>query len=111
MGTSVRCELAIYEGEIVLAVVVGMGEGCLQLVALEVDDVVMDIVANLALQKVIQTFLGIEGLLVECEGESLVQVGVVPQPLFYKIEVEGILAEKLLVRHKLDEYTVALLGA
>ena len=111
MGTAVRCVLAVHKREIGLAVVPGVGECNLYLVAAEIDNIVLNVLADLALQKVVQSFVGIEGLLVEGECEPLVQVGVVPQPLLHKVEVEGIFPEKLFVRHKFDEHAVPLLGA
>ena len=53
VGTAVRCVLAVHEGEIGLAVVPGMGEGYLQLIALVIDYIVLDVLAHFALQKVI----------------------------------------------------------
>ena len=101
--------LAVDEGEVLLAVVVRVREGELDLVAPPISDIVQRGVADLRVEEVVEAVLGGEVGAVEGEGEAGVEVGVVPHPLLDELRVVGVVAEDLAVGSELDEGAVALL--
>ena len=70
VGAAHRGVLAVDEGPVLLAVVGAVGEGDLDVLALEMDDRVERLAAQVLLQQVLQAVLRLEGLAVEREGEA-----------------------------------------
>ena len=108
MRASVGSPLAVDEGEVLLAVVVGVREGELDLVPAPIADVVQRGVADLRVQQVVEAVPGGEVGAVEGEREPGVEVGVVPHPLLDEFRVIGIIAEDLPVGGELDQGAVGL---
>src|SRR5258708_6829744 len=103
--------LAVDERPVFLAVVVAVGEGDLDVLALEVDDGVERLAAELLGQEVLEAVLRFERLAVEREGEAAVEEGVVPEHVLDELHaILEVLAEELLVGGEGDDGAVALLG-
>jgi hypothetical protein len=99
-----RGVLAVDERVVFLAVVRAVREGDLDVLALEVDDRVERLAAEVLLEQVLQAVLGLERLAVEGEREAAVEEGVVPEHVLDELGAElEVLAEERLVRRELDE--------
>jgi len=106
VGAAVGGILAVDERKIVLAVVVGMGEGDLELLALVVAELVDVVLAHLGVEKVQESVLRHVFLAVEVQDETGVEVGIVPDALFEEFEVEREIVEEFAVRNEFDEGAV-----
>jgi hypothetical protein len=103
--------LAVDEGPVFLAVVLAVGDGDLDVLALEVDDGVEGLAGEFLGEEVLQAVLRLEGFAVEREGEAAVEEGVVPEHVLDELGAElEVLAEELLVGRELDEGAGAVLG-
>ena len=94
--------LAVDEGVIFLAVLVGMGEGYFDVLALEVDDVVEALAGHVVLQQVLQAVAREDALSVVDEGQSRVEVGVVAQQVLHELVLEAEADEQRVVRLEVD---------
>ena len=94
--------LAVDEGVIFLAVLVGMGESYFDVLALEVDDVVEALAGHVVLQQVLQAVAREDALSVVDEGQSRVEVGVVAQQVLHELVLEAEADEQRVVRLEVD---------
>ena len=100
--------LAVDVREVGLAVAGCVCEGELHLASLVVDDRVQHLVADVLAQKVEKAVLAPYGLPVVLDGETGVQIGVVPQPLLDEVVVERVVGEYLGIGCERDERAVRL---
>ena len=111
MGSAVACVLSVDIGEIGLAAeLTGMGEGELDHLPPVVDYLVNAVVLDLFLQKVQKSVLALEDPLVVIKGQARVQVAVIVQSLCDEVIIERVGAEDLLIRDKLSQCPVGLVG-
>ena len=108
VGPAVGGVLAVHEGEERLAVIGGVREGKLDVLALVVRGLVEDVLPHLGLQEVQQAVFGNEALLVEDQTQAAVQAGVVPHAAFDVVGLEGVFPEDLLIGQELDIGAVRL---
>ena len=94
--------LAVDEGIIFLAVLVGMGEGYFDVLAFQVDNVVKALAGHIIFQQIFQTVTRDNALAVVDEGQTCVQVSVVTQQCFYKLVLEAVVEEQGVVRLEED---------
>jgi hypothetical protein len=103
--------LAVDEGPVFLAVVFAVGDGDLDVLALEVDDRVERLAGEFLGEEVLEAVLRLEGLAVEREREAAVEEGVVPEHVLDELGAElEVGAEELLVGRELDDGAGALVG-
>ena len=102
MGAAIGGFLAVYKGKIGLPIGIGMGYGKFQPLPLVVAQLIQGCFRHLAVQQVQQAVVAHVFLAVAYQLESSVQVGVVPKPLFHKLQVVGVLAKNLRVRLEFD---------
>src|SRR5262249_12986438 len=106
-----RGVLAVDEREILLAVVPAVRERDFDVVTLEMDDRIEGLAAQILLQKILQSVLGLERLAIERERESAVQERVVPQHVLDELGAEPeVLTEELIVGSELHQRAVALVA-
>ena len=110
MRTSLGGVLTVDEGIILLAILVSMGEGNLDVLALHVDDVVETFVGHIIAQQILQTMAAQDTAAIVHDGESGVQISIVAEHRFHEIIVEGIVLEQGIIRLEEDKGTVLVLS-
>ena len=103
VGTALCGVLSVDKRVVFLTVLVGVGEGYLDVFALHVDNGVEHIDRHVVGQQVLQTVAADDALAIVHDGEALVQVGIVAKHRLDDIVVEAILLEKSLVVVGLEE--------
>ena len=79
VGSALGGVLAVDEAVVVLPVGLGVGQGHLDVVSPKVDDGVARLGAQVLFDEVLQAILTVDFLAIEDEGQSAVEVGVIPQ--------------------------------
>ena len=102
--------LAVDKRVILLAILVGVSDGNLYILSLEMDYRIKRLLGHVGPQKVEQTVARHEPLTVEHDGQTGVEVGVIAQERHYKLVVIVIVAENGVVRGELHKCTVGLVG-
>jgi hypothetical protein len=102
--------LAVDEAVVLLAVVVGVGDGHFDIITTQVDDGIQRIAIHLRHQQVQQTVLALEPLAVVVDREAGVQVAVVPQQPLDVLIAEGVIMEHLRIGFEDDPRAVGLFG-
>ena len=110
MRTSLGGVLTVDEGIVLLAILVGMGEGNLDVLALHVDDVVEAFIGHIITQQILQTMAAQDAAAIVHDGESGVQISIVAEHRFHEIIVEGIVLEECIIRLEEDKGTVLVLS-
>ncbi len=100
VGAALRGVLSVDEAVVLLAVLVGMGEGYLYVLALQVYDGVEGIAGHAVLQQVLQSAARQYAPVVVHDGQPRVQVGVVAQHGLHNLVVELVVLEQRVVRFK-----------
>ena len=109
VGTALRGVLAVDERVVLLAILVGMGKGYLNVIALQVDDGVQRIVGHAVLEQVLQTMTAEDAAAVVHHVQSRVQVGIVTQHIFHDFIVKPVVLELRVVRFKINIGTILVL--
>ena len=79
MGSALGGVLAVDEAVVVLPVSLGVGQGHLDVVSPKVDNGVAGLCAQVLFDEVLEAILTVDLLTIEDEGQSAVEVGVIPQ--------------------------------
>ena len=90
---ALRGMLPVYKGVILLAVLVGVGKGNLDVLALYVNDGVKAVVGHAVVQQVGQTIAANDASPVVHDGQTGVKVGVVAEHCFHELAFETIVEE------------------
>ena len=109
MGTALNGVLAIDEGIILLAILVGMREGDLDVVPLEMDDGIEGIAGHTVLQQILQTPTGEDATTIVHNGQPRIQISIVAEHILHDLIVIGIVLEERIVRLEEDVGTVLIL--
>ena len=110
VGTALGGVLAVHETEVVLAFLVGVRDGELDVLALAVDDRVADGVVGAAVEQVQEPVRAVVILAVHHQREPVVQVGVVPDLLFHVGGEEPEVLEQVVIGLEVDFGAVFLGG-
>ena len=110
MGSSVPGVLTVDEGVYVFPVGIAVGKDYFYVLTLQMYRWVERSLAEIFCDEVQQTVFGLVGTAVQNYSESLFEIGVVLHHGFHIVQVEGVLAEHLLVREEFDQGAVLLLG-
>ena len=110
MGTSLCGVLAVDKRVVFLAVLVGVGEGNLDIFAFEVDDGVEGIVGHPVFQQVLQTVARQDAPAIVHDGQASIQVGIVAEHVFHDVIVKRILLEQRVVWFEVDVGAVFVLA-
>ena len=79
MSSSLSGVLAIYEREVIFPVLLDVGEGHLNVIALNVNDRIERILREVFPEQILESILGSELLSVVTDGQTAIQVGVIPE--------------------------------
>ena len=109
MGSALNGVLAIDEGIILLAILVGVREGNLDVVPLEMDDGIEGIAGHTVLQQILQTSAGEDATAVVHNGQPRIQVSIVAEHILHDLIVIGIVLEERIVRLEENVGTVLIL--
>ena len=111
VGATLGGILAVHEGIVLLAVVVAVGHGHLNILPFQVDDGVAQVFyIGLAGEQVEQTVFGIVLLAVEVNRETGVEINIVPNLIFEVFRDEAVVLENRIVGLKRDQRAVTLAG-
>ena len=95
VGSSLGGVLAVDEGVVFLAILVGMGEGYLDIVAFEVDNGIEGVIGHAVFQQVLQSVTRENAPPVVHDGKSGIQIGVVAQHVLHNVVMKPIVLEEL----------------
>ena len=111
MRTTLRGVLTIDKGIVFFTILVGMGEGYLNILALQVDNGIEGVIGHAVFQQVLQSVAREDAATVVHDGKSCVQVGVVAQHVFHDVVLEPIVLEELgiIVGLEIDIGTILVL--
>ena len=109
VGTALCGVLTVDEAVVFLAILVGMGEGDLDVLAHDVDDGVEFRRRHVVLQQVFQAVAALDAPPVVHDGESGVEVGIVAEHGLYELFVELVVFEQRVVGAEEDVSSVFIL--
>ena len=109
MGSALRGMLAIDERIIFFAILVGMGEGNLDIIALQMDDGIEGIAGHTVFQQILQTMTRENATTIIHDDQSRIQIGIVAQHVFHNLIVELIVVEHRCVGLEIDIGAVLIL--
>ena len=102
VGTSLCGMLSVDKGVILLAVLVGMGKGYLNIFPFEVDDGIDAIVGHVIVEQVFETVAAHDAPFVIHDGKPRVEIGVVAEHGGNDVVVEGVVDKQAVVWFKED---------
>ncbi len=104
MGTALGCMLTIDKRVIIVGILtVDMGESCLEIVILDVDDGIESRTLHIVLEEIEKAVFGVVALVVVVESKSAIQITIVPDTTLYIFIYKMVVAKKFGVGDKLDE--------
>ena len=109
MSTALGGVLTIHEGIVLLAILIGMGKGNLDIFALHVDNLIETLVGHIIGQEILQTMTAEDAATIVHDGESGVQISIVAEHRLHEIIVERIVLEQGIIRFEEDEGTILVL--
>ena len=110
MGTALSGMLTINEGVVFLTILIGMGKGNLNILALKVDNGVKGIVRHTVFQQILQTMTGKNAPIIIHNGQANIQIGIVTKHVFHNFIVELIVQELRSIWFEIDIGTVLVLS-
>ena len=111
MCAALRSILTVYEGIIVFAVCIGVGESDFHIGAFGMDNRVKQFIAvGLVFEQIEQTAFGNELLPVVADTQASVEIGVIPDLLFQVFGYEPVIPEYGFIRLKADERSIRFFG-
>ena len=102
--------MTVDKGIVLLAVLVGVGQGNLQIVVLELNGRIKTRLGHVLLQQIEQSPLRLKNAAVEMDGQTGIQVGVILKQVFNEFVLKGKGIEDGVVGPKFDEGAVGGLG-
>ena len=112
-GTLVRATLrgvlAVDEAVVLLTILIGVGKGYLDILALQVDDGVERVVGHAILQQILQTMTAQYTPAVIHNGQSRIQIGVVAEHVLHNVVVELVTLEEFVISVRLEIDVCAVL--
>ena len=109
MSTALGGVLAIHERVILLAVLVGMGKGDLDILTLEMDDRIEAVVGHPVVEQILQSVTGEDATTIIHDGQACIQIGIVAEHILHDIILEAIVQEKRIVGLEEDVGAVLVL--
>jgi len=110
MSTALGGVLTIHEGIVLLAILIGMGKGDLDVFALHVNNLIETFIGHIVGQQILQTMTAEDAATIVHDGESGVQISIVAEHRLHEIIVERIVLEQGIIRFEEDEGTILVLG-
>ena len=109
VSTALDGVLTIDEGIILLAILVGMRKGYLDVIALQMNNGIEGIAGHAVLQQILQTSAGEDAATVVHDGQTRIQVSIVAEHILHDLIVIGVVLEERIVRLEEDVGTVLIL--
>ena len=109
MRTALRGVLAVDEGVVFLAILIGMRERNVDSLTLQMHDGIETLLRHIVVEQILKTIARDDAAAVVEDGETRVQIGVVAQHIADKLIVELEMEEQRRVGFKIDICTVLLL--
>ena len=109
MGTALSGMLTIDEGIVFLTILIGMGEGNLDILAFQVDYRIKSVVGHTIVQQIFQSMTRQDTPIVIHNGKACIQVGIVAEHILHDIILELIVLEQGIIGLKEDECAVLIL--
>ena len=110
MRASLSRMLTIDEGKVVLAVLIDVGKGHFDILALDVDEGIKGILGKVFPEQVLEPVLGSKTLSVVYDGEASVEESVIAQHALHVFITKAVFLEHRGVGNKGDEGSVLLIG-
>ena len=110
MGAALRGVLSVYERIVLLAILVGMGKGYLDVLALHVDDGIHGVGGHGIGEQVFQTVARKDASPVVHDGQTRIKIGIVAQHRLHEIIMETVVFEQCVVGFK-EDIGAALIGS
>ena len=107
---SLRRMLTVHETVILFTILVGMGEGYLDVLAFEMDNGIEWVGRHRVDQQVLQSVAALDAAAVVHDRQTAVEIGIVAEHRLHKLVVERIVLEQGVVRLKEDVGTILVLG-
>ena len=109
MSTSLGSVLTIDEGIVFLAILIGMGKGYLNILALHVNNLIETLIGHIVAQKVLQTMTAEDTATIVHDGETCIQISIVAEHRLHDVIMETVVLEKRIVWFEKDESTILIL--
>ena len=90
---------------ILLAILVGMRKGYLNVLTLQMHNVVQPLAGHVVFQQILQTVTRQDALTIIYKGKPRVQIGVIAQQVFHKLRLEGVAHEQRIIGLEKDVST------
>ena len=110
MGTALRRMLTIDEGMVFLTVLVGMSEGNLNILTLEMDNRIESVIGHTVIQQVLESMTGENAPVIIHNGKTCIQIGIVTEHILHDIILKLIVEEECVVGFEEDEGSIFILG-
>ena len=110
VGTALRGVLSVHKRVVFLAILVGMGEGNLDILALHMDDGIDGVGGHRVGEQVFQSVAREDAPAIVHDGQSGVQISIVAQHGFHEFIVEFIVLEQRVVGLKEDKCAALVLS-
>ena len=102
VGSALRGVLTIDKRIVLLAILIGMGEGNLDILSLQMDDGIEGIGTHAVLEQVLQTTTAEDAATIIHNGETGVQIGIVAKHVLHDVIVELIVLEQRIIGLEVD---------
>ena len=110
MSSALRGVLTVDKGIVLLAILVGVGESHLDVLALHVDDVVEAVIGHVVGKKILQTVAAQDATTIVHDGKARIEIGVVAKHRLHDVIVEAVVLEESVVGLEKDVGSVLILG-
>ena len=110
MSSALRGVLTVDKGIVLLAILVGVGESHLDVLALHVDDVVETVIGHVVGKKILQTVAAQDATTIVHDGKARIEIGVVAKHRLHDVIVEAVVLEESVVGLEKDVGSVLILG-
>ena len=110
MSSALRGVLTVDKGIVLLAILVGVGESHLDVLALHVDDVVETVIGHVVGKKILQTVTAQDATTIVHDGKARIEIGVVAKHRLHDVIVEAVVLEESVVGLEKDVGSVLILG-
>ncbi len=109
MGTTLRGVLTINKGIVLLAILIGMGKGNLDILTLQMDDGVKRLVGHTVFQQILQSMTGEDTSTIIHDGQSDIQIGIVAEHILHYLIMKLVVLEEFGIVVGLEEDVCAVL--
>ena len=110
MSTALSGMLTIDKGIILLAILIGMCEGYLNVLALHMHDFIQSLIGHVVSQEILQAMTAQDAATIVHDGKTGVQISIVAKHGFHDVIMERIVLEESIIWFEEDVSTILVLG-